>query len=132
MQSPTPRYSTHDHQSKAKEESAFKMPNRTVNSNISVDGSEQFHQSEETHWSRIENMYKSRKSDTVFVQNQQSEFKPKPPKFCGQPDMLEPFLMKMQFMSRHYKWSEEQFRNQLIFSLEGEALKFVSCFSLNR
>ena len=133
MQSPTPRYSTHDHQGKARADSTFKPCTGTVNSNVSMDNtnSEQFHQSEESHWSHIENMDKHRISDTVFVPGQRSEFKPKPPKFSGQPDMLEPFLMKMQFMSRHYKWSEEQFRNQLIFSLEGEALKFVSCFPLD-
>ena len=108
--------------------SAFQTFVKTLNSNPSQDGSEPTHQSEESHWDLIENMDKPRICDNVYVQN---DFKLKLPKFSGQPNMLEPFLMQIQLISRHYRWSEQQFREQLIFSLHGEALKFVSYFPLD-
>ena len=63
--------------------------------------------------------------DKMYVQ---CDFKLKLPKFSRQPDMWEPFLVQMRFISRSYSWSDQQFWEQVIFSLEGEALKFVSNF----
>ena len=54
------------------------------------------------------------------------DIKPRLPKFAGEPDTWEPFLMQLQLMSRSYGWSDPKFRDQLMFGLRGEALSFAS------
>ena len=46
--------------------------------------------------------------------------------FSGEPETWDPFLMQLQLMSRSYGWSDTKFRDQLMFTLKGEALSFAS------
>ena len=53
------------------------------------------------------------------------DIKPRLPTFSGEPVTWEPFLMQLQLMSRSYGWSDTKFRDQLMFTLKGEALSFA-------
>ena len=61
--------------------------------------------------------------DRVIIQN---DFKPRPPSFDGKPDTWEPFLMQLKLMAKSYRWTDQKFREQLMFALRGEALLFAS------
>ena len=44
----------------------------------------------------------------------------------GKPDARETFRMQIQLMSRNFAWTDDKFRDQLMFALRGEALLFAS------
>ena len=46
--------------------------------------------------------------------------------FSGRHDEWEAFWLKFQLMARRYSWSEEKQREQLLFCLEDDALKFAA------
>ena len=58
--------------------------------------------------------------------NYSDVFKPNVPTFEGKVDTWEPFLMQMKLLAKCYKLTYEQFREQIIFALRGEAVMYVS------
>ena len=72
---------------------------------------------------RLQRQPTNTEPDRVIIQN---DFKPRPPSFDGKPDTWEPFLMQLKLMAKSYRWTDQKFREQLMFALRGEALLFAS------